>query len=170
MRALGPITVMIFGLLACGVGAAGTASTGCGASGQTIVNDTTIALKDVLCLLQVFSIEVQGSISIPQAVIDAADEATALVVLLADVARIQYRLFTDLPWIQTQPLVVQGVLVNMSFNMGAAGAEQFHHMLADVQAGNYEQAAADMGQSLWAKQVGERAERLIEQMRTQQWC
>ena len=106
---------------------------------------------------------------LPQAVIDAANEATAAVVLAADVARIQLKLFRDLPWIQQKPLVIQGVLINMSFNMGVAGEETFHHMLSDVQAGNYVQAAADMKASLWYTQVGDRAKRLCQQMATQQW-
>lgn len=106
---------------------------------------------------------------LPDAVVQAANEATAAVVLVADVARIQNRLFRDLPWIQRLPLVTQGVLVNMAFNMGVAGEETFHHMLADVQAGNYVQAAADMKASLWYTQVGERAQRLTQQMATQQW-
>ena len=106
---------------------------------------------------------------LPDAVIQAANEATAAVVLAADVARIQLKLFRDLPWIQQKPLVIQGVLVNMAFNMGVAGEETFHHMLADVQAGNYVQAAADMKASLWYMQVGDRAKRLCQQMATGQW-
>src|SRR5208282_3047613 len=106
---------------------------------------------------------------LPAEVIAAADEATASVVLLADVARIQMRLFKDLPWIQRLPLVIQGVLANMAFNIGVAGEELFHHMLMDVQAGNYAQAASDMKTSLWYTQVGQRAERLTQQMMTQQW-
>lgn len=106
---------------------------------------------------------------LPDAVIAAANESTASVVLLADIARIQMKLFRDLPWIQRLPLVIQGVLINMAFNMGVAGEETFHHMLADVQAGNYAQAAADMKASLWYTQVGQRAVRLTQQMATQQW-
>jgi lysozyme len=106
---------------------------------------------------------------LPDAVIQAANEATAAAVLAADVARIQLKLFRGLPWIQQKPLVIQGVLFNMAFNMGVAGEETFHHMLADVQAGNYVQAAADMKASLWYTQVGERAQRLTQQMATGQW-
>ncbi len=106
---------------------------------------------------------------LPDAVIAAANEATAAVVLAADVARIQMKLFKDLPWIQRLPLVIQGVLMNLAFNMGVAGEQTFHYMLADVQAGNYVQAAADMKASLWYKQVGARAQRLTQQMATGVW-
>lgn len=106
---------------------------------------------------------------LPDAVVQAGDEATASVVLATDVARIQNRLFRDLPWVQRLPLVIQGVLINMAFNMGVAGEETFHHMLADVEAGDYAQAAVAMKASLWYTQVGERAQRLTQQMTTQQW-
>lgn len=106
---------------------------------------------------------------LPQAVIQAANEATAAVVLAADVARIQNRLFRDLPWIQRLPLVIQGVLVNLAFNIGVAGEEAFHHMLGDIQAGDYVKAAADLENSLWYAQVGDRAKRLVEQLRTGVW-
>ena len=106
---------------------------------------------------------------LPDAVIQAANEATAAVVLVADVARIQNRLFRDLPWIQRLPLVIQGVLVNMSFNMGVAGEETFHHMLADVQAGDYGKAANAGEQSAWYTEVGDRAKRLMDQLRTGVW-
>ena len=106
---------------------------------------------------------------LPQAVIDAANEATAAVVLADDVARIQLKLFRDLPWIQQKPLVIQGVLVNLAFNIGVAGEEAFHHMLGDIQAGNYEQAAIAGAQSAWYTEVGDRAKRLMEQLRTGEW-
>ena len=106
---------------------------------------------------------------LPQAVIDAANEATAEFVLAADVARIQFKLFRDLPWIQQKPLVIQGVLLNLAFNIGVAGEEAFHHMLGDIQAGNYEQAAIAGAQSAWYTEVGDRAKRLMEQLRTGEW-
>ena len=106
---------------------------------------------------------------LPQAVIDAANEATAEFVLAADVASIQLKLFRDLPWIQQKPLVIQGVLLNLAFNIGVAGEEAFHHMLGDIQAGNYEQAAIAGAQSAWYTEVGDRAKRLMEQLRTGEW-
>ena len=106
---------------------------------------------------------------LPQAVIDAANEATAEFVLADDVASIQLKLFRDLPWIQQKPLVIQGVLLNLAFNIGVAGEEAFHHMLGDIQAGNYEQAAIAGAQSAWYTEVGDRAKRLMEQLRTGEW-
>lgn len=106
---------------------------------------------------------------LPAEVIAAANEATATTVLLADVARIQHKLFVTLPWVQTLPTVIQGVLVNMAFNMGVAGEEEFHHMIADCESHDFAAAAAAMKASLWYTQVGERGQRLVQQMATQQW-
>lgn len=90
-------------------------------------------------------------------------------VLAQDVARITSKLESDLPWVTGLPESIRGVLQNMSFNMGAKGLEAFHHMLADIQAGNYVQAAVEGTNSAWYVQVGDRAKRLMEQLRTQVW-
>ena len=57
------------------------------------------------------------------------------------------------------------VLVNMSFNMGIVGLSNFKHMLQAVQNKDYEEAAKQMLDSKWAKQVGARATELAEIMR-----
>ena len=95
------------------------------------------------------------------------DTATAL--LEADIAHIQAKLFHDLPWVAGLADIYQGVLINMAFNMGVAGEEAFHHMLADIQAGNYKKASMDGSQSLWYDQVGSRAQRLMTQLSTGVW-
>lgn len=95
--------------------------------------------------------------------------ADAQAVLRADGARIWSKLYSALPWLGTLDTPRQGVFQNMSFNMGAGGVEQFHHSLADTQAGNYSQAAADMKASAWYTQVGDRATRLCTQMESGIW-
>jgi lysozyme len=61
------------------------------------------------------------------------------------------------------------VMVNMAFNMGIEGLAEFQRMLAAVEAGDYDIAAMEMLDSVWATQVGDRATRLAEQMRTGKW-
>ncbi|WP_444943959.1 glycoside hydrolase family protein [Microbulbifer sp. ZKSA006] len=58
----------------------------------------------------------------------------------------------------------KAVLVNMAFNLGVAGLMGFKNMLAAIAAGDYEQAAEEMLNSLWAKQVGNRAIELSKTM------
>lgn len=60
----------------------------------------------------------------------------------------------------------QDVVVNMIFNMGAASFAGFQHMIASLATSDYEQAAKDMLNSLWATQVGQRAIDLAKIMRT----
>lgn len=60
----------------------------------------------------------------------------------------------------------QEVLVDMVFNMGPARVRQFHQMLAALEAHDYARAAAEMLDSLWARQVGDRARHLAELMRS----
>jgi lysozyme len=63
----------------------------------------------------------------------------------------------------------KAVLLNMSFQLGIAGLLKFKSTLAFIEAGDFENAAANMLKSLWARQTPNRARRLAEQMRTGQW-
>lgn len=57
------------------------------------------------------------------------------------------------------------VIINMAFNLGLAGLFKFSNMIAAISNNDYDQAAHEMLDSRWAKQVGERASRLSEKMR-----
>jgi len=62
--------------------------------------------------------------------------------------------------------VRQRVLLNMVFNLGEDGLRGFRNMWSAVDAADYEQAAHEMLDSRWAVQVGVRATRLADMMRT----
>ena len=62
--------------------------------------------------------------------------------------------------------VRQQVICNMAFNLGIVGLLKFTQTLAAISAGDYAQAAVGMRRSLWARQVGLRAERLAIAMET----
>lgn len=74
-----------------------------------------------------------------------------------------------LPWWRALSPARQRVLLNMCFNMGIGnskeGLRSFKNTLAAMERGDYEAAARGMKASKWAKQVGERADRLIEMMK-----
>lgn len=76
-----------------------------------------------------------------------------------------------LPWWRTLSPVRQRVMVNMCFNLGIGNAELgrgllgFKNTLGMIQRGEYERAAAGMLQSKWARQVGQRANRLSDMMK-----
>ena len=58
------------------------------------------------------------------------------------------------------------VLINMCFNLGISRLKKFKKMFAALNAFDYERAAAEMIDSKWAGQVGDRAPELAEQMLT----
>jgi lysozyme len=67
-------------------------------------------------------------------------------------------------WIK-QPLVPKTVLVNLAYNLGNR-LEQFHNTLKYFAEGQYHLAARNLSQSLWYKQVGDRAEELVLRLQT----
>jgi len=101
---------------------------------------------------------------------DKGISATEAEMLLSDdIAEVQAKLQAALPWVYQLDDARRGVLENMAFNMGVEGLLQFHHMLGYVQTGKYDQASFEMLQSKWATEVGPRATRLAQQMRTGVW-
>ncbi len=71
-----------------------------------------------------------------------------------------------LPWWRSLDDVRERVLLNMCFNLGINGLVGFRNTLRMVERREYEDAAANMLKSLWARQVGARAQRLSAMMRT----
>jgi len=65
--------------------------------------------------------------------------------------------------------VRRAVLIDMTFNLGFAGILGFKKMWKAIEAGNYERAADEMLNSKWARQVGRRAMRLSDMMRSGDW-
>ena len=53
----------------------------------------------------------------------------------------------------------------MVFNLGLSRFRRFRKTIAAIKAGDWEQAAREMLASLWARQVGRRAQELAEMMR-----
>jgi len=70
-----------------------------------------------------------------------------------------YEDFDDLPD------EVQLIIANMMFNMGRPRLSQFKGMKAGVDARDWNQAADEMVDSRWYKQVTNRADRLVTRMR-----
>jgi lysozyme len=78
-------------------------------------------------------------------------------------------LLKALPWAVDLDPVRQAVLGDLSFNMGLPTLLQFHHTLGFIQEGNYAAASAGMLASLWAKQVGKRAQEDAQMMVSGEW-
>jgi lysozyme len=92
--------------------------------------------------------------------------AEAFVMLDADIARAERDLDRRLPWWRELDEVRQRVLVDMCFNLGVGGLLTFKNTLAAIHEGDFARAARGMLASRWASQVGRRADRLAEMMRS----
>ncbi len=90
----------------------------------------------------------------------------ALYLLDNDIRDHSQELLAALPWVADLDPVRRDVLLNMAFNLGVPGLLKFRATLAAVKARNYPLAAKYMLRSLWASQVGTRAQRLAKRMQT----
>ena len=72
------------------------------------------------------------------------------------------RLYPDFDML---PNEAQLIIANMMFNLGATRMGKFKGMKAGVDARDWQKAADEMVDSLWYKQVTNRANRLVERMR-----
>jgi len=69
------------------------------------------------------------------------------------------------PWWKGLTEERQQVVANMAFNLGLPKFSAFKKFLAALQSGRWEMAADEMENSLWARDVGDRAVRLVKRMR-----
>ena len=70
-----------------------------------------------------------------------------------------------LPRFATYPGEVKKIIANMCFNMGRPRMSKFKRMLAACKSADWETAANEMQDSLWARQLPRRSDRLIKRMR-----
>lgn len=87
-------------------------------------------------------------------------EDEAMYLLENDISSCIKQLTTKLPWYASKPDAVQRVLTNMCFNLGISKLMSFKKTLSLIELGKYKEASVQMLNSLWARQVGERAIRL----------
>ena len=73
-------------------------------------------------------------------------------------------LLTALPWVNDTHAECQRVLSNMTYQMGLTRLLKFKKTLAAMEAGNWQEAKAEMLDSNWARQTPNRANRLAERI------
>ena len=89
----------------------------------------------------------------------------ARLLLANDVDIISDELTTNFPWWVSMPEPAHRALANMAFNLGVPRLSQFKNMLSALKKGDYGQAAKEALDSNWAKQVGDRANRIAKVFR-----
>lgn len=72
-------------------------------------------------------------------------------------------------WYSTLDDVRQAVVIDMMFNLGPGRFAGFKKMIAAIEDENWKEAAVQMLDSAWSNQVGNRALRLAEMMRSGVW-
>ena len=93
-------------------------------------------------------------------------KAEALSMLDTDIQQASDDLRRECPWVDNLDWARKAVLINMTFNMGIEKLLKFVQTLSAVESGEYKFAAAHMLDSVWAKQVGNRAIELSKIMET----
>ena len=93
-------------------------------------------------------------------------EEISTIILEQKVNSLFRKCYDKLEWFAFQPEPVQGVIIEMVFQLGFTGTMKFKKMIGHLKQRNYEGAADEMLDSKWAKvQTPLRAQRLSEIMR-----
>ena len=110
-----------------------------------------IALKIVLWQIEM------GIISMPE---DVCVEMVA-----EEISQLHLKLLDDLDWYKDMPPEIQGVVIEMCYQMGFSGFCKFKKAIANMIDKDWKGAAAEMLDSRWAKQTPNRANRLADIVR-----
>lgn len=93
-------------------------------------------------------------------------EANARFLLSNDIDIVEEELYDAHPCIDRLDDVRIRVVLDMAFNMGVPRLRNFKNMWAGIHEGDYVRASLEMLDSRWATQVGQRAVRLSNAMKT----
>jgi lysozyme len=96
------------------------------------------------------------------------DEAETL--LRHDIIEATNQLLNAFPWAGALNDARGSAMINFTFNVGIGTVKKFTNTLAYMEAGEWDKAADEMMDSKWAKQVGNRAIEVTEQIRTGKWA
>ena len=92
-------------------------------------------------------------------------EREAYKLLKNDAYEVMTQLDKVFPWWSTLTASRQCAVANMGFNLGIKGLLKFKRMLKALEEKKYHTAAEEALDSKWAKQVGDRAERIANIIR-----
>ena len=96
---------------------------------------------------------------------EGISENTASEILHGQVTNCMMELLNIQAFIDVKSRLRREVLINMCFNLGLTKLLKFEKMWAAIMARAWNDAADEMMDSLWAKQVGSRADELSEMMK-----
>ena len=91
--------------------------------------------------------------------------AEGLYLLRSMLARNEAALVAHWPSFSALPLAAREAVLEMVYNLGPGGVLGFRKMRAALEAGDFERAADEVLDSLWARQTPARAKRVAEALR-----
>jgi lysozyme len=96
-------------------------------------------------------------------------EEEAEMLLQNDIQRATVQIQAEFPWTEQLDEVRFAALINFTFNVGIGTVGKFVNAMALLRDGSYDMAADEFLNSRWAKQVGQRAIEVTDQIRTGEW-
>ena len=96
-------------------------------------------------------------------------EEEAEMLLQNDIQRATVQIQAEFPWTEQLDEVRFAALINFTFNVGIGTVGKFVNAMALLRDGSYDMAADEFLNSRWAKQVGQRAVDVTDQIRTGEW-
>ena len=95
------------------------------------------------------------------------DEDIAEDILMRKLERLKRNANSRFKWLEDMPVVVQEVILNMCYQLGVTGVSKFRKAISALQEGDWDEAADEMLDSLWARQTPNRATELSNIVRNQ---
>ena len=92
-------------------------------------------------------------------------EEESLHILTGRISQLHLKLLDKLDWYKDMPPEVQGVVIEMCYQMGFTGFCKFKKAISHMKNKEFQLAAEEMLDSLWAKQTPSRANRLADIVR-----
>ena len=89
-------------------------------------------------------------------------EEESLHILKGRVSKLHLSLSESIDWYDNLPGAVQGVVIEMCFQIGKSGMLKFKKMIANMKAEKWPEAAEEMKDSLWYRQTPQRCGRLAD--------
>lgn len=96
-------------------------------------------------------------------------EREAELLLENDIDQCEMAATNEFDWFLELSDVRRDVILSMVFNLGMAGVKKFKKMIAAIEREDFSGAADEMMDSLWARQVGKRADELAFMMRNNRY-
>tara|TARA_R100001463_G_scaffold32022_6_gene71942 strand:+ start:1519 stop:1995 length:477 start_codon:yes stop_codon:yes gene_type:complete len=88
-------------------------------------------------------------------------------VLIEKLEKLKRNAISRFKWLEDMPQEVQEVVINMCYQLGVTGVSKFRKAISALQEGEWNEAADEMLDSLWAKQTPNRATELSNIVRNQ---